>query len=223
MKQLAPSILSADFNCLGRQLKQLEELNISHLHIDVMDGMFVPSISFGMPVIASLRKSSKMFFDVHLMVQEPIRYIQQFCDAGADGLTVHAEACEDLKATVEKIREAGAKAAVSICPSTPVAAIRSILPIVDMVLVMCVEPGFGGQKLIPHTLQKVDELAKWRQENGLSYTIEVDGGVNKENVQVIASHAVDIIVAGTAVFSGNIVDNVKDLQERIGMEGENAS
>ncbi|MCH5267859.1 MAG: ribulose-phosphate 3-epimerase [Lachnospiraceae bacterium] len=223
MKQLAPSILAADFNCLGEQLQRLEQSGIQYLHIDVMDGMFVPSISFGMPVIKSLRDRYKMFFDVHLMVEEPIRYIEAFRKAGADGITVHVEACEDLTATLKKIREVGAKPAVSLCPETAVKEIIPVLNQVDMVLVMSVHPGFGGQTLMPDTLNKIEQLKKLREEKGLSYTIEIDGGVTRENIREVASYGVDIIVAGTAVFRGDIAGNIDQLQTEISMEGHNAS
>lgn len=219
MKQLAPSILAADFNCLGEQLRQLEQAEISYLHIDVMDGMFVPSISFGMPVIASLRKQHSLFFDVHLMVEEPIRYIDAFREAGADGITVHVEACDDLPATLAKIREVGAKPAVSLCPETPVDDIVPVLHQIDMVLVMSVHPGFGGQDLIPDSLDKVERLKKIRDERGLSYAIEIDGGVNRSNIQRIANRGVDIAVAGTAVFDGDIRENIQNLQTEMNTEG----
>ena len=215
MKQLAPSILSADFICLGEQLKQLQKLCIHYLHIDVMDGMFVPSISFGMPVIASLRKHTDMFFDVHLMIEEPIRYVNALRQAGADGLTVHAEACADLPGTIAAIRESGAKPAVCLSPKTPLSKLDGILDQVDMVLIMGVEPGFGGQTLIWETLEKVKQLHKIRKEQGLFFKIEIDGGVTKENARAVAACGVDIVVAGTAVFRGDIEENIHVLQEEI--------
>jgi ribulose-phosphate 3-epimerase len=223
MKQLAPSILSADFICLGEQLKQLQKLCIHYLHIDVMDGMFVPSISFGMPVIASLRKHTDMFFDVHLMIEEPIRYVNALRQAGADGLTVHAEACADLPGTIATIRESGAKPAVCLSPKTPLSKLDGILDQVDMVLIMGVEPGFGGQTLIWETLEKVKQLHKIRKEQGLFFKIEIDGGVTKENARAVAACGVDIVVAGTAVFRGDIEENIHVLQEEINTEGQNAS
>ncbi len=215
MSQLAPSILSADFNRLGSQIKVLEQKGIKVLHVDVMDGMFVPSISFGMPVIESIRKESSLFFDLHLMVHEPLRYIKQFVKAGADSITVHVEACEDLDKTLGAIKEAGAECAVAVNPETPVSSIVPYLDKVDMALVMSVHPGFGGQKLIAETLDKVQELARLRKEKGLAFSIEIDGGVNQENIREIAMTGTDIIVAGTAVFKGEISDNIDRLREVI--------
>ncbi len=207
--QVCPSILAADFNCLGEQIHILEENQIELLHIDVMDGMFVPSISFGMPLIASIRGSSRLFFDVHLMVQEPGRYVEEFVKVGADSITVHVEACRDVGATLEKIKSLGAKCAISLNPETSVEAVLPYLPMVDMVLVMSVRPGFGGQKLIPESLEKVAYLARVREEQGLDYAIEVDGGVTHGNLDEVVSAGVDIVVAGTAVFCGDIAENVK--------------
>ncbi len=215
MSQLAPSILSADFNRLGSQIKVLEQKGIKVLHVDVMDGMFVPSISFGMPVIESIRKESSLFFDLHLMVHEPLRYIKQFVKAGADSITVHVEACEDLDKTLGAIKEAGAECAVAVNPETPVSSIVPYLDKVDMALVMSVHPGFGGQKLIAETLDKVQKLARLRKEKGLAFSIEIDGGVNQENIREIAMTGTDIIVAGTAVFKGEISDNIDRLREVI--------
>ena len=209
MKQLAPSILSADFICLGEQLKQLQKLCIHYLHIDVMDGMFVPSISFGMPVIASLRKHTDMFFDVHLMIEEPGRYIDDLAEVGADLITVHAEACKHLDRTIEAIKEKGLLAGVALNPATPLSAIEWILPKVDMVLIMSVNPGFGGQKLIPYAVEKVRALKKMIDEKGLKIDIEVDGGVNLENVTEVMDAGANIIVAGSAVFKGDISENVE--------------
>lgn len=213
--QLVPSILSADFNCLGNQIRDLENGGIEFLHIDVMDGMFVPSITFGMPVIASLRKNTDLFFDIHLMVQEPIRYISDFKEAGADSITVHYEACEDLDATIDAIRKAGVKAAVTLCPETPLDRLEPYLDQVDMVLVMSVRPGFGGQKLIPETLEKVKQLKRLRDARNLCYAIEIDGGVTQDNLEEIVSCGTDLVVAGTAVFKGNVRENVRILKEVI--------
>ena len=207
--RLCPSILSADFNRLGEQIKILEKEGVEYLHIDVMDGDFVPSISFGMPVIKSIRKESNMFFDVHLMVTEPERYIRDFVECGADSITVHAEACEDLERTLEQIRAAGVKAAVSIKPSTPVNDISHLLEDVDMVLIMTVQPGFGGQKYIPYTTQKIRDLKKMMEEKHCQADIEVDGGVSLNNVQEVLDAGANIIVAGTAVFKSDIRENVE--------------
>ena len=207
--RLCPSILSADFNRLGEQIKILEREGVEYLHIDVMDGDFVPSISFGMPVIKSIRKESNMFFDVHLMVTEPERYIRDFVECGADSITVHAEACEDLERTIERIKDAGVKVGVSIKPATPVNDISHMLGDVDMVLVMTVQPGFGGQKYIPYTTQKIRDLKKMMEEKHCQADIEVDGGVSLNNVQEVLDAGANIIVAGTAVFKGDIRENVE--------------
>ncbi len=213
MGELAPSILAADFNRLGEQIKEVGNTGTRYLHIDVMDGLFVPSISFGMPLIESIRKESSMFFDVHLMINEPIRYLSDFAKAGADGITVHKEACKELKETLSGIKKLGLKPSVSINPETPVQEIEDVLGMVYMVLVMSVHPGFGGQKFIPSSLDKVRWLKEKREEKGLSYKIEIDGGVNKNNIAEIAGNGVDIIVAGTAVFNGNITENINTLKE----------
>lgn len=215
MSELAPSILAADFNRLGESIHQLKKAEIKYLHIDVMDGMFVPSISFGMPVIASIRKESDLFFDVHLMIEEPKRYYEEFVKAGADGITIHAEACEDLEESIRELKKHSVKVAVSIKPDTPVEMIEKFLPELDMVLVMSVEPGFGGQKLIPSTLQKVEQLRALREAKKMSYLIEIDGGVNRENIKQVVDCGADVIVAGTAVFKGDIMGNVAELKEVI--------
>ena len=213
MSQIAPSILAADFNCLGKQIHELEENEVKYLHIDVMDGIFVPSISFGMPVITSIRKESHLYFDVHLMIREPIRYIEEFVKNGADSITVHVEACEDVKATLQNIKDQGIQCGITLNPETPVERVLPYLDMVDMVLVMSVHPGFGGQKLIPDTLKKVEYLAELRKERDLCYDIEIDGGVNQRNLGDVISAGVDIVVAGTAVFRGDITQNLKNIKE----------
>ena len=178
MARLAPSILSADFANLGEDIKAVDLAGADIIHVDVMDGLFVPSISFGMPVIKSIRKVTEKPFDVHLMINEPIRYIDDFIEAGADWITIHVEACEDVEATLKKIKEAGVRPAISLNPETDVEKIIPYLEMVEMVLVMSVNPGFGGQKLIPETLEKVRKLRKLIDERALRCDIEIDGGIN---------------------------------------------
>ena len=209
MNCLSPSILSADFANLGEQVRMLDEAGAQYVHIDVMDGIFVPSISFGMPVIKSIRECSDRIFDVHLMIEEPGRYIDDLAEVGADLITVHAEECKHLDRTIEAIKEKGLLAGVALNPATPLSAIEWILPKVDMVLIMSVNPGFGGQKLIPYTIEKVRALKKMIDEKGLKIDIEVDGGVNLENVTEVMDAGANIIVAGSAVFKGDISENVE--------------
>lgn len=209
MNCLSPSILSADFSRLGEQIKELDEAGAQYVHIDVMDGMFVPSISFGMPVIKSIRACSDRIFDVHLMIEEPGRYIGDFADAGADLITIHAESCKHLDRTIESIKERGLLAGVALNPGTPLSTIEYVLPKVDMVLIMTVNPGFGGQKLIPYTVQKVRDIKKMIDAKGLKTDIEVDGGINLENVAEVMDAGANIIVAGSAVFSGDVTENTQ--------------
>ena len=210
MNCLSPSILSADFSRLGEQIKELDEAGAQYVHIDVMDGMFVPSISFGMPIIRAIRGCSDRIFDVHLMIEEPGRYIADFAEAGADLITVHAESCKHLDRTIESIKERGLLAGVALNPATPVSAISCLLEKVDMVLIMTVNPGFGGQKLIPYTVDKVRELKQLLDEKGLKTDIEVDGGINLSNVRDVMEAGANIIVAGSAVFNGNVTENTEN-------------
>lgn len=215
MYQLCPSILSADFNRLGEQIKILENEGVKILHIDVMDGDFVPSISFGMPVIKSIRKESKMFFDVHLMVTEPERYIRDFVECGADSITVHTEACEDLERTIELIRAAGVKVGVSIKPATPVNDISHLLDEVDMVLVMTVQPGFGGQKYLEECTEKIKELRELIDAEGLDTQIQVDGGINEETLSTVMEAGANLIVAGSYAFREDLAESVQDIQKKM--------
>ena len=207
--KLSPSILSADFYKLGEDIRQTEENGAEYLHFDVMDGVFVPSISFGMPVLASIKPLVKQVMDTHLMITEPIRYVEAFAKAGADILTIHYEACEDVRATLEKIRECGMKTGLSISPDTPVEVLREFLGEVDMFLIMTVHPGFGGQKLIPETLDKVRELRGMLNERGLETDIQVDGGIYASNIKDALDAGANVIVAGSAVFKGNPGENTK--------------
>ena len=216
MSEIAPSILAADFNHLGESISELEKAGIKVLHIDVMDGRFVPSISFGMPVIESIRRESSLLFDVHLMIEEPVRYIEEFVRVGADSITVHSEACKDVKAVIEKIHAHNVKAGIAFNPATGVEGMEDVLGMADLALVMSVNPGFGGQKFMPEVMFKVDRLKQFREKLGYSYNIEIDGGINSRNIEEVSARGVDWIVAGTAVFRGNIEENVIKLKEVLG-------
>ena len=194
--QMAPSILAADFNRLGEQLRVIEDCGVSYLHIDVMDGLFVPQISMGMPVIESIRKESGMVFDVHLMIVDPIRYIQTFADCGADIITFHVEAAEDPETVIAAIRKAGKKVGISVKPGTPVEAVRQYIPEIDQLLVMTVEPGFGGQELRLDTLPKLEALRK----EGFTGLIEADGGLKLRNLPLLIARGLDVAVIGTGLF-----------------------
>ena len=209
MNILSPSILSADFTKLGEEIETIDNAGAEYIHVDVMDGMFVPSISYGMPVIKSIRKSTGKVFDVHLMISEPIRYIADFAASGADMITVHVEACSDVVATIEKIREYKLKVGITLNPDTPVSAIKPYLNRVDMVLIMSVNPGFGGQKFITSSVDKIKEVKRLRDELNLSYDNEVDGGINIDNLATVLEAGANVIVAGSAIFRGDAAENVK--------------
>ena len=206
---LAPSILGADFKHLEQQVCEAADAGAQYIHLDVMDGDFVPSISFGMPVIASLRSCTDKVFDVHMMVREPGRYIDAMKEAGADIISVHVEACTHLDRTVNQIKEAGLKAGVVLNPATPVDVLDCILDQVDMVLLMTVNPGFGGQKFIPYTLEKIRALRKKCDMRVLSMDIEVDGGVTCDNVRELMAAGANVFVAGSAIFKGDVTANTK--------------
>lgn len=210
---LAPSILAADFTKLGEEIKATEENGAGYLHFDVMDGMFVPSISFGMPVLASIKKATGQFMDAHLMVQDPIRYIEDFKKAGADGVTVHLEACPDVKTVLDEIHRLGMKAGLSICPETPAQSVEKYLEDVDLLLVMSVHPGFGGQTFIPESLAKIRAIRSMSDKKGLSLDIQVDGGIYLSNVREVLDAGANVIVAGSAVFKGDPAENTKKFME----------
>lgn len=203
-RYLSPSLLSADFGNLADGLRLIEEKGSSFVHVDVMDGNFVPQISYGQPVISSIRKYSKIPFDVHLMIEKPENSIMSYIDAGADWVTFHIESTNHADRCVQMIHEAGKKAGVAICPATPVSAIEELLPFVDLVLVMTVNPGWGGQKLIPYTIEKVKKLADIQKEMDFKYLISVDGGVNQETLGNVLDAGTDIVVSGSSFFRGNL-------------------
>ena len=216
MNYLAPSLLAADFARLGEQMRIIDQAGAQYFHYDVMDGQFVPNISMGLPVLQSIRKVTKKKLDVHLMIEHPERYISDFSDAGADIITVHAEACTHLDQIVGDIKREGLMAGVALNPSTPLNVLDYILPEVDMVLVMTVNPGYGGHKMIPYTLDKIRELRGIVQRRGLSTDIEVDGGVKIDNVDQFLAAGANVIVAGSGIFKGDLAGNVEAFLEKLG-------
>ena len=201
---LAPSLLSADFSTLGSEIKKIEDNKGGAVHIDVMDGSFVPEITYGEPVIRSIRKLTKLPFDVHLMIEKPELHIESFAKAGADWITFHWEATNHAHRVIQMIHEAGKKAGVAICPGTPVSLLSEILPCADIILVMTVNPGWGGQKLIPSCVEKVAQLKKYREDHGLNYMISVDGGINNETLGSVINAGTDIVVSGSCFFNGSL-------------------
>ena len=216
MYKLAPSILSADMGNLAADIKAIDEAGTQYIHVDVMDGMFVPNISFGFPVLKAVRGMTDKVLDVHLMIADPDRYIEEFYQAGADIICVHAEACTHLHRTIQHIKQLGVKAAVALNPGTPLSAIDYVLEDLDMVLVMSVNPGFGGQKFIPSSLRKIKELKSILKERGLEHIdIEVDGGITLNNVQEIKEAGANVFVAGSAVFNGDTRENTESFLKLI--------
>ena len=197
---ISPSVLAADFSKLGDEVKKVYDAGAEYIHLDVMDGVFVPNISFGAPVISAIRKSSEAVFDVHLMIIDPIRYIDDFVKAGADIITIHYESCDDPLSVLKYIRSKGIRASLSIKPATPADVVYPLLSELDMVLVMTVEPGFGGQKMIPETVEKVRDLKKYISDNGYNVDIEVDGGITADNLTMVTEAGANVIVAGSAIF-----------------------
>ena len=213
--KIAPSILSADYANFEKEIKRLEETGAEYAHIDIMDGHFVPNISFGAGVVASMRPHSKMVFDCHLMVSNPEHHIEEFARAGADIISIHVEATPHIHGALQKIRNAGVKASVVINPGTPVSAIEGVLNLVDQVLVMTVNPGFGGQAFLPETMDKIRQLVQLREEKGLSFDIEVDGGIDGDTIHVAKEAGANIFVAGSYVFKGDVQERVDTLRKAL--------
>ena len=215
MNYLAPSVLSADFSVLGKEIETIAEAGAGVIHLDVMDGNFVPNISFGAPVIAAVRKSTEAIFDVHLMIDEPIRYLEDFKKAGADIITIHYEACKDVELTLKEIKKLGVKAGLAISPDTSVDVIKPFLDIVDMILVMSVYPGFGGQSFIEGSLDMIKAVKEMICDINREIWLEVDGGIGISNIETVMHAGANVLVAGSAVFKGDRVENVKELSKLI--------
>lgn len=213
--KIAPSILSADFGHFTRDVKRLEQAGAEVVHIDIMDGHFVDNLTFGAGVVAALRPETNLFFDCHMMVEHPEKYIAEFAKAGSDSMSVHVESTPHLHGTLQQIKNAGMKASVVINPGTSVELIKPVLSMVDMVLVMTVNPGFGGQKFIPETMEKVAELSAIREAKNLSFEIEVDGGITDETISLAKAAGANVFVAGSFVFKGNVEDNIKKLKDQL--------
>ena len=214
--QISPSILSADFSQLGNEIKRLEDAGADMIHVDVMDGHFVPNLTIGPPVIKALRKYTGLTFDVHLMISPVHKYIKDFADAGADIITIHPEATENLSQSLKYIKTLKKKVGVSLNPNTKIDSIENELPNIDLILVMSVYPGFGGQKFIPDVIKKIEQLKRIRDEKKFEYDIEVDGGINFENSKSVISAGANILVSGTTIFkenNGNIKKNIETLKE----------
>tara|TARA_B100001059_G_scaffold192001_1_gene195340 strand:- start:181 stop:840 length:660 start_codon:yes stop_codon:yes gene_type:complete len=210
--QISPSILSADFSQLGNEIKKLEESGADMIHVDVMDGHFVPNLTIGPPVIKALKKHSSILFDVHLMISPVHKYIEAYSDAGADIITIHPEATDDLKVSIMKIKELKKKVGVSLNPETKIDVILNVLDQIDLVLIMSVNPGFGGQKFMPEVLTKIKELKKIQKEKKLDFDIEIDGGINFDNSKIVIEAGANILVSGTTIFKSNNGDIKKNIE-----------
>ncbi|MBJ8349966.1 MULTISPECIES: ribulose-phosphate 3-epimerase [Streptococcus] len=213
--KIAPSILSADYANFASELRRIEETDVEYVHIDIMDGQFVPNITFGAGVVASMRQHSKLFFDCHLMIVNPERYVEEFAQAGADMMTIHVESTPHIHGALQKIKAAGMKAGVVINPGTPVEMVESVLELVDQVLVMTVNPGFGGQAFIPEMMSKVEKVAALREAKGLAFDIEVDGGIDHETIKLAKKAGANVFVAGSYLFKDDFKARVAALREAL--------